>query len=239
VFECRSEPYSRRVTDGRLKRKVLLASMLVSVACLSACGGESTPEVTPSPEGSASEPATTASESAEPTEPEPTEEATTEEPDTTGTRETPLAIGETRLLAEGSAWTVGMTASSIDAADAILSADQYAERPAEGEVFVLGTVTITVGEESLVAQGHDLQSAGVTPGIELNVEFVGSNGNSYNGSSGTTCYTESMLYMTGAVYTDGATVTGDVCVAVPAEAAEGGLWRISNVSNDAVWVQSS
>lgn len=44
-----------------------------------------------------------------------------------------------------------------------------------------------------------------------------------------------MLYNQGAMYSD-ATVTGDVCLAVPVNKVEGGLWRVSNYQNDNVWM---
>jgi hypothetical protein len=48
-----------------------------------------------------------------------------------------------------------------------------------------------------------------------------------------------MLYSQPAVYQDGATVTGDECVAVPADKVAGGLWRVANTANDSVWFAAS
>lgn len=224
-----------------VKRLIPFAA-ISSFALVAACS-EPEPEVTPAPE----EPAVTAEVEA-PTEAEATEEAEeeleegaeqeVEEPDapTVGTREAPLALGENRKLANDSAWTVGVLASDLDAFEAVRSADPYQEAPEDGEVFVLANVSIETDAAALADQGHDI-SDGAEPGYSVLVEFVGNEGRSYDGTSGTWCYTDNLLTEAGVVYDDGVVVTGDVCIAVPEGEVEGGLWRLSNLVNDAVWVE--
>lgn len=52
-------------------------------------------------------------------------------------------------------------------------------------------------------------------------------------------FTDDPLSSVGAIYEDEVTVTGDIFLAVPEAAVDGGLWRISNTENDAVWVEAS
>lgn len=52
---------------------------------------------------------------------------------TEGTRDAPLALGETRKIGDESAWIVGVTESSLDAAVEALDADPHQQRPSDGE----------------------------------------------------------------------------------------------------------
>ncbi|RMI12517.1 hypothetical protein [Cellulomonas triticagri] len=207
---------------------VLAAGVLV--LAMSGCSaGSGEPEVTPAP-AVASETAVAPAET-----PTPTVEPAV----SVGTREAPLAIGEARKVSEASAWTVALNATNLDAAAAIQAADEHAQAPAAGELFVTGSFTVTVDGAKIAEQGADLANDGASPGQSLTVTYVAADGTSYDGSSGTMCYTPSMLYSQGAVFQDGATVIGDQCVAVPADKVAGGLWRVSNLANESVWFATS
>lgn len=223
------------------------AAIVAAVLLLPACA-ESTPEVTPSPsnpdEPSESVSAAAAAESAdgEPTDAEEDGGVVGEGDEearevTTGTRDAPLALGETRKISDGSAWIVGITGSNLDAADEVLDADPYQEGPSDGERFVVATLSVTVDAEALETQGFDIGD-GVDPFMSVYLEFVGSDGRGYD-EAGAVCFTDDPLSSAGAIYEDEVTVTGDICLTVPEGAVDGGLWRISNTENDAVWVEAS
>src|SRR5699024_7558645 len=163
------------------------------------------------------------------------EEATEE---TTGTREAPLALGETRKISRASAWIVGIVESDLDAEDEIRDIDPYLEGPAEGERFVIATLSVSIDASALEDQGFDINE-GVDPYMSIFLEYVGSDGRGYDESRGSMCFTDDPLSEVGAIYEDGVTVTGDICLSVPESAIDGGLWRISNLDNDAVWVEAS
>lgn len=74
--------------------------------------------------------------------------------------------------------------------------------------------------------------------MSVYLEFVGSDGRGYD-EAGTMWFTDDPLSSVGAIYEDEVTVTGDIFLAVPEAAVDGGLWRISNTENDAVWVEAS
>lgn len=217
--------------------KAALAPVALALV-LAACSGDSAPEVTPAPETVTetvtSEPTEEATEEATET-PEATEEPA-EAPAATGTREAPLALGETRKVADGSAWTVGLTASNLDAAAAIRAADEYAEQPKEGERFVLATLQVTVDQAAIEAQGFAM-SDGADPRGSINVSYVAADGTSYETFGGSYCFSQNdFASSAGTLYADGASTAGDFCVVVPADKVDGGLWRVSNLQNDAVWI---
>ncbi|MEE6282911.1 hypothetical protein [Georgenia sp. MJ170] len=224
-----------------MKRGIGSVAFLLAIVALTGCAAESIPEVTPAPESEATTPVAATDDTAAADDVEAEAEAEAEEtPEpTVGDREAPLAIGEARKLSNQSAWTVSLESSNLDAAEEILASDEWADRPAEGEVFVVGTFTVSVDAEPLDAQGIDLANEGADPWASIFVEFVAADGRGYDGSSGTMCYTQNMLYEQGTLYEDGASVTGDTCIAVPDEQLDGGLWRISNMVNDNVWISAS
>lgn len=232
-----SGPANPQETKMLTRSNAVLASAALMLT-LAACSGESTPDVTPAAE------TVTETVTAEPTETgtpttEPTEAATTEEPAASaGTREAPLALGETRKVADESTWTVGITASNLDAAAAIRAADEFAEEPGEGERFVLATLSVTVDAAALEAQGIDI-SEGADPRASLFVSYVAADGTSYDSTAAFCSSANAFITNAGTLYSDGASTSGDVCVVVPADKADGGLWRVSNLNNDAVWIASA
>jgi len=208
----------------------LVALVGAAALVLAGCAGGGTPEVTPSQETTAAEVEVTDEPSEEPAE--------TEEPPapSVGTREAPLKIGEARKLADVSAWTVMLNSSNPDGATAIAAVDEYAPRPAEGEAFLIGSFSVTVEAAAIAQQGYDLANEGADPWQSLFFEYVAADGTSYDGASGSMCYTPTMLYNAGTLYQDGATATGDICVALPADKIPGGLWRVANSQNDNLWI---
>lgn len=217
-----------------MRHTILAAVLGLTSFTLVACSGGTTPEVTPAP-ASPTPDATTDAAPTSAAEPSAAEPATS-----TGTREAPLAIGEARKLSPASAWTVALQASNLDATDAILAADEYAPRPADGEAFIVGTFAITVDGGALAAQGVDVANAGVQPWQSLTFQYVAADGStSFDPFAGTMCSTGSDLYSQGSVFQDGAVVTGDVCIALPGDKVQGGLWRVSNSINDSVWIASN
>ncbi len=217
--------------NNRTVAALALAVLLALGACSS--DAEGVPVVTPSPSASQSASPTT-DESAAPAE-EPAAEAPT-----TGTREAPLAIGETRKFSEGSMWTIGLVASNLDAASAIRAEDEYAPQPAEGERFVVATLQVTADAAAGAAQGLDITSEGADPRSNVSVVFVAADGTSYETAGGSFCYTANDFNsVAGAVYQDGATVKGDFCIAVPAEKVDGGVWRVANYVNESIWISAT
>jgi hypothetical protein len=202
-------------------RFVTVAGIATMALALAGCAGESGPEVTPSQSA--------------PAEPSPTPEPTAP---TTGTREAPLKVGESRKLSDESAWTVQLNASNPDGAAVIAAENEYAPPPVAGEAFLIGNFSVTVDAAALASQGIDLANEGADPAINLIFEYVAADGTSFDGTSGSMCYTNGSIYNAGTLYADGTTATGDVCIAVPAEKVPGGLWRIANAQNDNVWISA-
>lgn len=157
--------------------------------------------------------------------------------ETKGTRAAPLALGETRKISDESAWIVGITDSDLDAADSVEVLDVPERELAENEQFVVATLSVTVDESAIEAQGQDINQ-GANPAASIFVEFVGSDGRGYGLGQGSVCYTDNAFSSTGAIYEGGVTVTGNICIGLPKDAVDGGLWRISNIENEAVWVKS-
>ncbi|WP_306232281.1 hypothetical protein [Agrococcus beijingensis] len=211
-----------------------LAATALAAIALVGCGASTPPVNTPAATESA-EAAATESPTPTPT-PTPTEETPSE-----GSREAPLALGETRGLAEGSAWIVGITEANYDAFTAIRAENEYVAAPPEGMRFITGVVSIGIVEENLVSQSVDIANDGVEPWFSITTEYVGSDGKSY-GESGTGdayCYTSNDLASQGPIYDASVVTTGNVCMVVPEAALAGGIWRISNQVNEAVWIEGA
>lgn len=204
---------------------VALAAAAIAILSVTGCSSSSTqpPVNTPTPAAETPTPTPTPTPTAEPT---------------VGSRQAPLALGETRQITEDSAYIVGITAVDYDAWAAIQASDSHHDAPVEGSQYVVANVSLALNGDNLTAQGLDITNEGLEPGFALNYEYVAADGTSYD-SINSECYTDNMLYSQGAVYDASIVTTGDVCVAIPSAALPGGLWRISNSQNDAVWVQGS
>lgn len=173
---------------------------------------ETTASETTSSERTSETTSETASETAsETTSEEPTSGTTTEEPTDEptngaiggGTREDPLALGESF---EVGAYTVTVTEVDTDAEEAVMEENEFNDPPAEGEQFVMiGVETTYNGEQTGL------------PWIDLAFSVVGSRGNTFNDDCGVI---PEDLMMIDELY-PGASATGNACVRVDADQVEG------------------
>lgn len=159
-----------------------------------------------------SEEATTTEGADEPTAP-PTDKKPAPAPGSSGSRTSPLAPGE---IAPLGVWTSSFAATNTDAWAEISAAgnsvsDFYA--PAEGDRYLMAPVTITyLGESS-------------EPLYMLDYVFVSADGVTYKDKCSYVPLPNGLD--TGQeLYTD-ASVTGNVCITVPADKIDGGVWRMS------------
>lgn len=156
-------------------------------------------------------------------------------PQVAGTRDDPLHPGQSHLLVTGSAWTVALLDADLDAVVATPQAIPANRRPTAGETFVVGTFRLTISAPAVTAQGGDLATEGASAWQSLHYAYVGADGTAYDGTAGTPCATAAPLLLADPLWADGATATGDVCVAVPSAQVAGGWWRVSNGAGDALY----
>lgn len=168
----------------------------------------------------------------EPTTDEPT---TDESPDAapasgdTGTRDNPIALGETFTVNDGEGGTLDVTLGEInwDATSAIMEANQFNDPPAEGQTYVIVPVTV-------VYHG----SGSFEPGFSLSIEYVSNAGNSYEE---TFVSHDNQAYDVGALY-DGGSGSWDIVLAVPTDQVQDGAFNVSvlwNFDDDPVWVAAT
>ncbi|MBU4216018.1 MAG: hypothetical protein KJ792_15365 [Actinobacteria bacterium] len=165
--------------------------------------------------------------------------AVTPAPTVAGTTTDPLRPGQSRVLVAGSAWTVALLSTNLDAAVPTTTAVPDDRRPRQDETFVVGTFSLTVSAAAVAAQGGDLATEGTSAWQSLTYSYVGADGTAYNGSTGTPCATATALIMAEPLWADGDTATGDVCVAVPSDKVEGGLWRVVNGQGTGLYFATS
>lgn len=208
---------------------VAIAAIVAVLFGTGVLGGSDDPEPDPT--------SSSASASAEPTDDPTTDEATdepTDDPTTDeatdeptvdpsdeptgavtgdgGSRTSPLAPGETAPLGE---WTTSFAATNTDAWAEISASgdvsDYYA--PTDGNSFLMAPVTVTfLGE-------------GSEPLYMLEYVFVSADGVTYKDKCGYAPLPNELD--TGQeLYTD-ASVTGNVCITVPTDKIDGGVWRMS------------
>jgi len=205
-------------------------SLIAAALTLTACSTQEAelPVSTPTAETQTEEPA-------EPTPaPEPTEEAR-------GTRQNPLAPGEARLIGVASAFTVSGGTTTFDAWPQIQAENQFNDPPVEGRQFVLFPISVAVDwtaiEQQADENGTDI-AAGINPYWVLSVKFVGNDGTSYGSGPDDYCGVVPGDWLNIQPVFDSTTVTGNVCVSVPADKIEGGTWAVTNSTNDAVFVSA-
>lgn len=155
---------------------------------------------------------TTEEPTSETTTDDPTSETTTEGPTTEeptdggtggGSRDDPLALGESFELGD---YTVRVIGVDTDAEDAAMAENEFNDPAAEGEQFVMIGVEATYnGEETGL------------PWIDLAFSVVGSGGNTFNDDCGVI---PDDLMMIDELYS-GASATGNACVRVDADQVEG------------------
>lgn len=214
---------------------VAIGAIVAVLFATGVLGGSDEPEASPttsSPtETSSPEPTDEASEeptdepttddaTEEPTD-APTDEATDEPTDAPtgsvsgdgGSRTSPLAPGETAPLGD---WTVSFAATNADAWAEISETSSDASsfyEPAEGDTYLMSPLTITyLGE-------------GSEPLYMLDYVFVSTDGVTYKDKCGYVPLPD-QLETGQELYTD-ATVTGNICITVPTDKVDGGVWRVS------------
>lgn len=165
--------------------------------------------------------------------------AATPAPTVAGTTTDPLHPGQSHLLVEGSAWTVALLATNLDAALPDSTEVPADRRPAADETFVVATFSLTVSAAAVAAQGGDLASEGTSAWQSLSYTYVAADGTRYDGTTGTPCATDAALVLAEPLWADGDTATGDVCVSVPTDQVAGGLWRVANGQDAGLYFTAS
>lgn len=136
-----------------------------------------------------------------------------------GSRKSPFPQGTPGQYESTSMWTVTFTSTDSDAWPEVQASNQYNEAPPTGYSDVIGNLTVEAGEIP--------DDGGADPGVSLDVEFVGSDGNAYdtiNHPCGVTPSPE--LQDAGTMYS-GASRTTIVCAQVPTSAITGGTWSVT------------
>lgn len=193
-----------------------LLQMAVVVVVLVACGGNGSPQgdgvQTREPESPAPTPSPT---------PSPTP-APEDQPG--GTYANPLPAGTTFVLSDWvedspdepvELWEVTLEPTNQDATDEVLAEGEFNEI-AEDRAAVMVPVMLThVGPEA----GE--------PWLDLEFQFVGADGNTYSTGPDDYCgVIPNDLADHGEMF-PGATVTGNVCQAVPDDVIDGGAWIVA------------
>lgn len=138
-----------------------------------------------------------------------------------GTRTNPLGVGESRKVAVGSMWTVAAEAATV-----------------VGDGYVVLPLRLEIDWDAAVANGIDPDSAGVDPWQSLSFNYVTAAGRSYNTNDGFEARppVPPELYEVGAVYPPTDSLSANVAITVPSDQVAGGVWRVSNVNDDAVFI---
>ena len=131
-----------------------------------------------------------------------------------GSRDNPHAAGETVDLGD---WTITLGPTDTDAADQLKNAhDDITE---DSHVIMVDVTATYTGAD-----------AG-TVWADVGIDYVGGDGNTYNSANAYCGLIEGTSLSEHRDQYPDATVTGAVCVAVPAEAADG-TWRLTNRGGD-------
>lgn len=195
-------------------RRMGAALLLTTAVALAGCGTDDmTPSDTAAAPDAAAEPTEEPAETQEP-EAEPAAEGTT--------RDAPLPAGAEFGNED---WTVTVAPTTRDAGEAIAAENEFNDPPAEGRQFVMTEVTATyTGDET------------GTPWVDLSIEFVGSQGNTFGTGSDDYCgVIPNDLSNVGEMH-NGASGSGNVCVSVPADQIEGGVWSVSTWFGSPVYI---
>lgn len=137
-------------------------------------------------------------------------------------REVPLPAGE-EFGNEN--WRVTLSTTVQDASDVVLAENLFNDEPAEGRQFVMVEVNATyIGDDTGL------------PWTDLRFDFVGSQGNTFGSGSNDYCgVIPNDLTDLGEMH-PGASGGGNVCVSVPAEQIEGGVWAVREFLGDPIYV---
>lgn len=145
-----------------------------------------------------------------------------------GTRDNPIPIDTTTEYDPASMWNFSVGATNADATQTVLDENPYNEPPAEGSVFIMTTFQLAV-KPTADANGGD-------PGASLNIDYVTSKGNTFNVSNGPCGVIPAPeIWNVGVMY-PGATASFNHCVAVPADAVAGGVWRVSSIVDPSAFI---
>lgn len=137
-----------------------------------------------------------------------------------GTRANPLEVGESRKLSSDSSWSVGATGPTQVGAD-----------------YVVLPVQIDIDWDATRAQGGDPDNDGVDPWAYVLFEYVTAGGKGYDTNTRPSSVdVPDELFNVGTVYPPTTTVTGNVVIGVPSAEASGGVWRVSNLRDDAIFI---
>ncbi|MFD7022911.1 hypothetical protein [Promicromonospora sukumoe] len=192
-----------------LKKFVIPTLALALIGGLTACSSQ-TPE--PTTLAAVQESASASPEATEPTE---TEEAKPE----AGSRENPLKPGQARKLSERSAWTVGATET------------------VQHKGWIQTEFTIGIDWKNLDAQGVREEGEPFYPFYEVNITFVGTDGTTYDSTDvPMEAFMEGYTDPYVEVFEPKKSLTGSQVVAVPENKVKGGLWVVSNVAGDRVFI---
>lgn len=135
-----------------------------------------------------------------------------------GTRENPLAIGEQRKITDDSMWSVGAAAPSTT-----------------GAGYVALPIHIGLDWEAAKAQGMP-DGEGVDPSVSLWIEYVSASGRSFSTDEVGIIDIPNPLYQVGTVYPPLAEVSANYVVTLPDAEIEGGVWKVANSNDDAVFI---
>jgi len=138
-------------------------------------------------------------------------------PEVFGSREEPLAIGETIVTDE---YEVVINSIDLNATEQVLAADEYNEAPPEGEIYAIVNVTVTY-------TGEDSSSDGM-----VGIDYVGADGVVKGDAYAYAWGIEPEFGMT-ELFT-GASATTNLVLQLPAEAD--GVLRVSPGFFDEAWV---
>lgn len=166
-------------------------------------------------------------ESDEETEAEETTDDAVDAGGSAGTREDPYAVGDSIELGD---WTIVINSVTLDATDEVMAENQFNDPPAEGRQFVMVNMDAT----------YDGEETG-TAWLDLSQRVLGSGGNTFGSGGAMEDYCGSIPndLNDGGEQFPGATVTGNVCISVPADQLDDALMILEeslSFSNDRVFV---
>jgi hypothetical protein len=180
-----------------VRKFMLVAIGAVAMLAAAACeSGDEGADIVEQPPPGATAPAT----------PEPDED----EPQ--GTLENPLATGVAFELTD---WVVEFGGTNTDAEDAIADGVGFADPAPDGRQYLMAEITVSyTGEEPS------------DPFVDLGFEFHGADGTAYGSGEDDLCgLLPNDLFEVGEMSTDDS-ATANICMAVPAEAIDGGAWSV-------------
>lgn len=128
-----------------------------------------------------------------------------------GTRDAPLSPDTEVGL--GAGWTVAVGATNLDAWSQIREMDSLMEEPEAGRVFVSARLAMAFNG-----------AGSADPGFEMSHAFIGSKGNTFPESDNCAPY-DIAIWSIEEMYS-GAKAEAVLCISVPEDQAEGGVWRI-------------